>query len=193
VNFRNRFCSLIGYAVVAACLMAIGGIIATVAHAGDYPMVTALIPAYGAGAAQSLSDPPPPEVQPEWSKRLEAKVDKMLKLLEELDASPGDTAPPAAAANAQVPEADLFFRADLSAAERERVAKKVANGSMPPKDAEPLAAEEKAAMVAAFRGQKFDQDALGSAGAKCMGCHGPAVAAKKGDGFQLFSQRNAAI
>lgn len=64
---------------------------------------TVRVPHYGAGLApeQPAAAAPPGEVQPEWAKRLETKIDRMLKLLDELDATPDEKTgakPPTAAA-----------------------------------------------------------------------------------------------
>ncbi len=146
----------------------------------------AKVPLYGAGAAQPVGAEPVAEGQPDWAKRMEAKVDKLLKLLEELDDKTPDPMTGASAGE------ELFFRADLTAADRARIVRKVkATGEarMPPPDAPQLTDAEKATMVAAFSGQQADPATLGTAGAKCMGCHQPTSAAKKGGEFVLFQTK----
>jgi mono/diheme cytochrome c family protein len=82
--------------VVAA--LTIGGLIlATPAARPDgYVRPTVTLAHYGAGLGPAADAPV--DVQPEWAKRLEAKVDKLLKLIEEEAAKGADEAAPVAGA-----------------------------------------------------------------------------------------------
>jgi mono/diheme cytochrome c family protein len=74
--------------VGAVALVAFGGGVALGQYGGTTQYVR--IPLYGAGAAPAANDQTS-EVQPEWAKRVESKLDKLLKLLEELDEKTPDT------------------------------------------------------------------------------------------------------
>jgi mono/diheme cytochrome c family protein len=167
VNFSRPVWSLLGWACVAAGTFGAGVVY------GQYANGTITVPLYGAGAAPAATEGEP---QPEWAKRVESKVDKLLKLLEELDdKTPDKAAPVAAAGNAlqagaeacakchaadnykekgdgfQLFTADGSFR-EFSDRDVRKILKELESGTMPPpKSSVKIAGPERAALVEAFK------------------------------------------
>lgn len=160
--------------------------VAIVLADGYATVPVATVPAYAAGYAAQLPAP----AEDDRLKRLEdevralrAEVAKVVRLLEE---AAGDRPP---AAGAERPETPLAFR-QLNRAEEQSVVSKLQRNRMPPPDSGVrLTAEERAELVAVYGGQKKPGELFAAAGSRCAGCHSPAAAAQKGDGFVLFSPK----
>lgn len=175
-----NFCKLVCLAVVFVAVLAFGAVVQ--AQYRQYAAPTLTLPLYGAGLATEKEDSPPPG--DDRLSRLEAKVDKiqatldrLLKLAEEEAAGPptparGAAQPNQAAlnsgatkcANCHAPavaekKGDGFVMfvetpnglnfSSLRAADRKRIVDKVGAGEMP-KPPHQLSTDEKAAIIAAF-------------------------------------------
>jgi mono/diheme cytochrome c family protein len=170
VNFNRPVWSLLGWACVA------GGTFGAGVVYGQYAANTYVtIPHYGAGAGPQTGEPPPAEPQPEWAKRVEQKVDKLLKLLEELDDKTPDKAAPVAAGNALQSAAETCARChaadnfkakgdgfqlfndkgefrELSDRDVRKIVKELEGRTMPPpKSGNNLREDEYSALIGAFK------------------------------------------
>lgn len=180
-------------AAVFAGIVAVGAAIPALAANGyqyarsyfSVPLYSAMLVTEQQPQAQQPQPPPAGDDLKAEVQALRREIAELVRLLREAAEAPPDP---------QRQGEPALYPVKLDRETEALVARKVERRQMPPQDNRfgvTLTDDERKAVVAAYRGEKFDQASFGSGVYKCAACHGPDVDVKKigGDFVMLTAEK----